>query len=1027
MKKEILLTAAILGTLASSSAFAMGSNIGYNNVSNGEYGFVLGSNNTAEAGATSSLAFGDGNTVKQANSMVFGQGNLSDGENSFVGGDKAKAVGRDTFAFGSSAEALTEYTIAIGSQARTIGYNTLAIGNGATVSGPSSIAIGRTNNVTGENSVAIGANNGTIKGEQAVVVGYNNKMTTADQEQLIFGSNSVTSGQGSIVVGTHGQATAVDALALGNNTIADVQNGVAIGTNSVTESAVGTSNIKDNTTDIRFSNSTYAGSTPDSVVSFGTNGRAGAGGVTSYTRQLQNVAAGRVSSTSTDAINGSQLYDVALEAQKYNTMANGSNTTVVATDNAYGRKEFKVNVNKDLVDMNSAAFGKNTDDKHTVVNTDGTIVFDGDKDTKYGANGLTIEDRNNLDTASYNINGMTASDANGTVSFTTTNIDAGNNQIHNVKAGTAGTDAVNVDQMNKAINDNRTIVEAGDNIVVKEDAGTYTVSTAKDLTNLNSVSLNDGNNESTYTTEGINMTYRGADDEYHTSYKYDGVHITTNDGDANPVNEVSLTDKGLNNGGNRITKVGKGIDGDDGVNVNQLRDELAKNKAVESVIADNQVDNIAAVRVTNGKSTGDANAQYGVYVSRSTVDAIAKASNRFAGDDVINVTRWDAPANVADLTTFKYNGEKAATKTPLTYKANGKDAKQVMLANGLDFTNGKNTTATTDANGVVKYSVNDNLNGMKSVNFDGGTTVNNDGLTINNGPSVTKDGIDAGNKTITNVAPGRVEAGSTDAINGSQLNDAAQRISNRYDAAIANNQREISKVGARAAAMANLHYQDFNADDKWSFAAGYGHYKGQNAGAIGVAYQPNENTMITASTTIGKDAMYGAGVSMKFGKSSKMNANKQVAMAKEIEELRAIVAAQNAKIDALVDHAMGKNEAITDVVFPDVPENHWAYAMVQDLAYKGIVVGYPDGTFSGDRTLTRYEFAVALDRAISAGYMNPELGRAIKEFKVELDQVQNGMRFRVDRVSGRDGATDKVERVRVNKDNTRDNYGTIVR
>ena len=1027
MKKEILLTAAILGTLASSSAFAMGSNIGYNNVSNADYGFVLGSNNTAETAATSSLTFGDGNTVKQANSMAFGQGNLSDGENSFVGGDKAKAVGRDTFAFGSSAEALTEYTIAIGSQARTIGYNTLAIGNGATVSGPSSIAIGRTNNVTGENSVAIGANNGTIKGEQAIVVGYNNKMTTADQEQLIFGSNSVTSGQGSIVVGTHGQATAVDALALGNNTIADVQNGVAIGTNSVTESAVGTSTVKDNTTDIRFSNSTFAGSTPDSVVSFGTNDRAGAGGVTSYTRQLQNVAAGRVSSTSTDAINGSQLYDVALEAQKYNTMANGFNTTVVATDNAYGRKEFKVNVNKDLVDMNSAAFGKDTDDKHTVINTDGTIVFDGDKDTKYGANGLTIEDRNNLDTASYNINGMTASDANGTVSFTTTNIDAGNNQIHNVKAGTAGTDAVNVDQMNKAINDNSTIVEAGDNIVVKEDAGTYTVSTAKDLTNLNSVSLNDGNNESTYTTEGINMTYRGADDEYHTSYKYDGVHITTNDGDANPVNEVSLTDKGLNNGGNRITKVGKGIDGDDGVNVNQLRDELAKNKAVESVIADNQVDNIAAVRVTNGKSTGDANAQYGVYVSRSTVDAIAKASNRFAGDEVINVERWNGPANVADLTTFKYNGEKAATKTPLTYKANGKDAKQVMLANGLDFTNGKNTTATTDANGVVKYSVNDNLNGMKSVNFDGGTTVNNDGLTINNGPSVTKDGIDAGNKTITNVAPGRVEAGSTDAINGSQLNDAAQRISNRYDAAIANNQREISKVGARAAAMANLHYQDFNADDKWSFAAGYGHYKGQNAGAIGVAYQPNENTMITASTTIGKDAMYGAGVSMKFGKSSKMNANKQVAMAKEIEELRAIVAAQNAKIDALVDHAMGKNEAITDVVFPDVPENHWAYMMVQDLAYKGIVVGYPDGNYQGSRTLTRYEFAVALDRAISAGYMNPELGRAIKEFKVELDQVQNGMRFRVDRVSGRDGATDKVERVRVNKDNTRDNYGTIVR
>ena len=452
MKKQgILLTAAVLASLTTGSVYASGSNIGYNNTSNGTYGMVIGSNNTTEAGATSSFVLGDTNTVKQANSFAFGQGNTSDGENSFVGGDKAKAVGRDTFAFGSSAEALTEYTIAIGSQARTIGYNTLAIGNGATVSGPSSIAIGRTNNVTGENSVAIGANNGTIKGEQAVVVGYNNKMTTADQEQLIFGSNSVTSSQGSIVVGTHGQATAVDAVALGNNTIADIQNSVAIGANSVTELQVGTTNIKDNTTDIRFSNSSYAGSNPDSVVSFGTNGRAGAGGVTSYTRQLQNVAAGRVSSTSTDAINGSQLYDVALEAQKYNTMANGTNTTVTSTDNAFGRKEFKVNVNKDLMDMNSVNFGANTDPKHSVTNKDGMITFDGDKDTKYSANGMAIEDRNNLDTASYNLDGMVA-DSNGKhVEFTTTNISAGDQQIHNVTAGTAGTDAVNVNQLNSAV------------------------------------------------------------------------------------------------------------------------------------------------------------------------------------------------------------------------------------------------------------------------------------------------------------------------------------------------------------------------------------------------------------------------------------------------------------------------------------------------------------------------------------------------------------------------------------------------
>lgn len=1001
--------------------------IGQGANTNSNFTIALGASAAAKNYAATAIGGLSEATGKYSLAMAQGTAN---GEGSVAIGMDSVADKKASVSLGVAAKSMADRAVAIGYGASATANETIAMGTNSKASGVSSINIGRDNNVSSDDTVVVGANNGTVAAGQTAVFGYNNVVQGTEKEQLIFGANSTTKEQGATVVGSHAQATAIDAVALGNNTVVDVQNGVAIGTNSTTDNAVGTSTIKDNTTDIRFMNSSYAGENPDSVVSFGANGKAGKTGVTKYTRQLQNVAAGRVSSTSTDAINGSQLYDVALEAQKYNTVVDGTNTTVDSTDNAFGRKEYKVNVNKDLNGMNSVNFGSNTDSVRGTVSKNGAQFFNGSVNTNVTTNGIQIEDTDSLEQANFTKQGMYASEGNKTVYFTTNGVSAGDQIINGVKAGVAGTDAVNVDQLNKAIKDNRTVVEAGDNIVVKEDAGTYTVSTAKDLTGLNSVSLNDGNNESTYTTEGINMTYRGAgtnNDEYHTSYKYDGVHITTNDGDANPVNEVSLTDKGLNNGGNRITKVGKGIDGDDGVNVNQLRDELAKNKAVESVIADNQVDNIAAVRVTNGKSTGDANAQYGVYVSRSTVDAIAKASNRFAGDEVINVERWDAPANVADLTTFKYNGEKAATKTPLTYKANGKDAKQVMLANGLDFTNGKNTTATTDANGVVKYSVNDNLNGMKSVNFDGGTTVNNDGLTINNGPSVTKDGIDAGNKTITNVVPGRVEAGSTDAINGSQLNDAAQRISNRYDAAIANNQREISKVGARAAAMANLHYQDFNADDKWSFAAGYGHYKGQNAGAIGVAYQPNENTMITASTTIGKDAMYGAGVSMKFGKSSKMNANKQVAMAKEIEELRAIVAAQNAKIDALVDHAMGKNEAITDVVFPDVPENHWAYVMVQDLAYKGIVVGYPDATFSGDRTLTRYEFAVALDRAISAGYMNPELGRAIKEFKVELDQVQNGMRFRVDRVSGKDGATDKVERVRVNKDNTRDNYGTVVK
>ena len=840
MKKGILLTAAVLTSLTAGSVYAQGSNIGYNNTPNGTYGMVIGSNNTAEAGATSSFVLGDTNTVKQANSFAFGQGNTSDGENSFVGGDKAKAVGRDTFAFGSSAEALTEYTIAIGSQARTIGYNTLAIGNGATVSGPSSIAIGRTNNVTGENSVAIGANNGTIKGEQAVVVGYNNKMTTADQEQLIFGSNSVTSGQGSIVVGTHGQATAVDTVALGNNTIADVQNGIAIGTNSVTESAVGTSNIKDNTTDIRFSNATYAGSTPDSVVSFGTNGRAGAGGVTSYTRQLQNVSAGRVSSTSTDAINGSQLYDVALEAQKYNTLVDGSNTTVESKDNAFGRKEYKVNVNKDLVDMNSASFGKVTDDVHSYIGKDKAHFFDGttSTNTKVDANGMKLENTDNLDTAEYTMDGMTANSNGKSISFTTNGISAGDQNINNVKTGVADTDAVNV---------------------------------------------------------------------------------------------------------------------------KQLKDSIS----TESVISDNQVDNIAAVRVTNGKSTGDANAQYGVYVSKNTVTDIAKAANKFEGDSVIKVETTTGANHTADTTTFKFDGNEAAKVLPISYKANGGTVNKVMADEGFNFVNGNHINASVGADGLVRFDLDQNI-------------------------------------------PNQINS-NTNAING--LSDK-----------VAKNHKISERGIAGTAALAALHPLDFDPDHKLDVMAGYGHFHGSNSVALGAAYRPNEDLMFTVGSTVGNgDTVVNAGISYKVGAKSGVSRSK-VSVAKDVADMKRemeAMKAQNAKITAILNAVLGADlpEDQTNM-FPDVPANHWAYEAVNDMAKRGLVIGYEDGQFKGDRTMTRYEFAMIIERAIQkAKELNTSIdGRLVDEFKPEL------LRFEIEK----NGSLERVHTLKSNKEIQRDSYGTII-
>ena len=558
---------------------------------------------------------------------------------------------------------------------------------------------------------------------------------------------------------------------------------------------------------------------------------------------MQNVAAGRVSSTSTDAINGSQLYDVALEAQKYNTLVDGTNTTVESKDNAYGRKEYKVNVNKDLVDMNSVNYGKVTDPKHSVTNKDGMITFDGDKDTKYTANGIAIEDRNNLDAASYNLDGMVA-DSNGKhIEFTTTNISAGDQQIHNVTAGTAATDAVNVKQM---------------------------------------------------------------------------------------------------------------------------KDYVEANKAVESVITDNQVDNIASVRVTNGKSTGDANAQYGVYVSKNTVTDIAKAANKFEGDSVIKVETTTGANHTADTTTFKFDGNEAAKVLPVSYKANGGTTNKVMADKGLNFVNGNNINASVGADGLVRFDLDQNI-------------------------------------------PNQINS-NANAING--LSDK-----------VAKNHKISERGIAGTAALAALHPLDFDPDHKLDVMAGYGHFHGSNSVALGAAYRPNEDLMFTVGSTVGNgDTVVNAGVSYKVGAKSGVSRSK-VAVAKDVADMKRemeAMKAQNAKITAILNAVLGADlPQDQNTVFPDVPENHWAFEAVDDLAKRGLIIGYEDGMFKGDRVLTRYEFAEVVHRAIQrAKEINAPIdGRLVDEFKPEL------LRFEVEQ----NGKLERVHALKSNKDIKRDSYGSIVK
>lgn len=427
MNKTVLMTATIASLTV--NVFAADNN------------FIGGTNNTVTNNAKSVGVVGYQNTVGGNNAVAFGENNIATGTNSFAGGNDSKALGRDSFAYGAHAEATVEYTVAIGSQARTAAYNTIAIGNGAYANGESTVVLGRTNTVNAENATVVGSNNGEVKSGQGAVVGYSNQVLDNSKEQLTFGSNNKTKNQGATVVGSHSQAVAVDSLALGNNAVADVQNSVALGTNSTTEESISTDHIF-----INGERYDFAGGVANSTVSIGANNKAGNGGIQNYKRTLTNVAAGRVDGTSTDAINGSQLNSV-INALKFTTVADGANTTVNKTQNIDGGKEFSVSVNKDLTNMNSVQFGTINDPQHNYIGKNGSHVFNEEINSDYGANGFKVENTDNLDNAQFNMDGMVA-DSNGKhIEFTTQNITAGNQQIHDVADGIADTDAVNMRQL----------------------------------------------------------------------------------------------------------------------------------------------------------------------------------------------------------------------------------------------------------------------------------------------------------------------------------------------------------------------------------------------------------------------------------------------------------------------------------------------------------------------------------------------------------------------------------------------------
>lgn len=450
----------------------------------------------------------------------------------------------------------------------------------------------------------------------------------------------------------------------------------------------------------------------------------------------------------------------------------------------------------------------------------------------------------------------------------------------------------------------------------------------------------------------------------------------------------------------QITNVAAGSEDTDAVNVAQLK------KALESI----DVDAGTGIKVDKITKDGKTTYKISTNIKGSTTDTdtttVTTNQTNTGSTDTSQETTTGTSTKIGETVTV-------STETKAThFGADDNETADVKPGQTLNI-NGDEKNISTSVNGnSIKVKLNENIKvesvTANSVNANsvtvGDTSISTDGLTIKDGPSITKTGIDGGKQKVTGVAAGDISEKSTDAVNGSQLFATNQQVAQNAQS-INKLGNRINKVGAGAAALAALHPLDFDPDDKWDFAAGYGNYNGENAAAIGAYYRPNEDTMFSVGGSFGNgENMVNAGVSLKLGQGNHVSTSK-VAMAKEIKDLRKELEGLKS---ALLDVNAGKKVDTSKLqLFPDVPKNHWAYEYVSTLKGNGVLTGYPDGEFKGDRPMTRYEFAAMLYKAMLEGATLSD--RILKEFAPELE------RFTVDTVHQDKDGKPTVERVRTVK------------
>ena len=943
--------------------------------------------------------------------------------------------------------------IAIGKQASATGTSDIAIGTEAQATGGWGVAIGQAAKAKASTAVAM-AYAAEAKGANSLAIGIQSEAKTNDS--TAYGRGAKALGDVALAVGALTKAEGNHSSVFGYEATTDstAWNGTAIGRGAY----IGKQAADGTTPDVGVSNNYYTPVDDDTVVEPGKetkNSTAVGFGAKSFGYQNTAVGAGAEAfDTNTVAVGVmSKAIGHYANALGKQARAEGTNSTAIGHfaralgESSMALGDYAITSTLDGTGKvnHSVALGS-----HARVAADNSLAL--------GNNSLaSIAD--DVKTEAY-LSKETFKKENGVVSVGNSEYTIGDEKIKqnyrritNVAGGAEDNDAVNVLQL-KALETK--VTANADNInkgwVLKATSDTGEEEKGK--------TINNTDNEVTFDVEkdqGLTVTRNGAAIKYGVNNKQLVENI--NKGDTAVTNistkfsisgekaadkkELTLSNTSAPNiqflgttgettvtvgGTDTAPTVKVGLDPEFKKQVNANSDNIAANKkAIDKNAGDikTNTDNIAANKTAIEKNATDIAGKMtswklkaeGVAGEEEIKDGKGVTFGVETADKGLTVTR--------EGSTIKYgiDGSKIDIKENETVKKLEKDIENskttVKAGDGeknisVAKTDGKNEYTITlakdlkDLNSVSAKTV----NASEKITVGGDkVTINNEGLTIKDGPSVKKDGIDAGKKKITGVAAGAVSEKSTEAVNGGQLFGVEQKVNiNSRNISILGGKvselgNRVNRVGAGAAALAALHPLDFDPDDKWDFAAGYGNYKGANAAAIGAYYRPNEDTMVSVGGSFGGgENMVNAGVSVKLGQGNHVTTSR-VAMAKEIKDLRAEVEVLRQAVTGI---GQGQTpDPVKMKLFPDIAKNHWAYEAVEELTKQGLLEGYPDGTFGGDRMMTRYEFAEIVYRAMQKGLNVNE--KLIQEFEPELE------RFRIDVISKDKNGNPVIERVRVNE------------